>query len=213
MNAVKKGKSKVGRKVLLVLLVLAVMGIAAAVWFSLENEFDTTREAQLLEATVVGTEQDGDGYYIEVSVPGVSKNLFAQTTVDFYNQVYNGYKVGALVGTIDKYKARESFNKLKLTVTYLSTDYEILALFPSLADAQTENKAASFTMPGTLVQRAKTQDGRYFFLMDAEGKRFMAEVTQEYYEKYAPKTAAPNSFEMQFVGFGEYTRFDKIVKP
>ncbi|NPV92988.1 MAG: hypothetical protein HPY50_19650 [Firmicutes bacterium] len=213
MNRPVKRKSRVGLIIVLVVLVLLAITIGAVAWFSFENEFETTRETQLQEASVVGIEQDSDGYYVEVSVPGVSKNLFAQTTSEFYSQVYSGQKVGAMIGTIDKYKARESFDKLKLTVTYLSTDYEVLALYPSLAEAQAETKETSFTMPGTLVQRAKTQDGRYFFLMDAEGKRFMAEVNKDYYEKYVPKATAPNSFEMQFVGFGDFTRFDKIVKP
>jgi hypothetical protein len=206
------GVSRNKKIIISVLVVLVAITVGALSYYSLGNEFYTTREVQLQEATILGKETD-NGYFLELSVPGVPKSIYTQTGDAFYQQASIGQNVGALVGTVDKYKARQSLSKKQLTISYISTDYEVMAVYPTLKDAQSESKPATFTMPASLVQRIKSQDGKYFFLMDAGGKRQMAEVNQQYYDQYTPKTAPPSSFELEFEGVGEYSRFMKIVKP
>lgn len=107
----------------------------------------------------------------------------------------------------------EELDKVQLNLKYGATNWEVLSLYPSLADAQKENQTKTFTTTASLKQRIKSMDGRYFFLFDAEGKKVMAEVSNEYYQLYTPQTAPIDSFELKFAGTGDFNHLVRIVKP
>jgi len=41
----------------------------------------------------------------------------------------------------------------------------------------------------------------------------MAEVAKEYYDRFTPATAQPDSFELAFEGYGEFNHVSGIVNP
>lgn len=147
-------------------------------------------------------------------MPGLTDSpLWVETTQDFYQQANPGQTVGVLVGAVDTYHVKKSLDKVQLNLKYGATNWEVLSLYPSLADAQKENQTKTFTTTASLKQRIKSMDGRYFFLFDAEGKKVMAEVSNEYYQLYTPQTAPIDSFELKFAGTGDFNHLVRIVKP
>ncbi|MEN6391622.1 MAG: hypothetical protein ABFD04_14515, partial [Syntrophomonas sp.] len=99
------------------------------------------------------------------------------------------------------------------SIKYSSSTWEGLSLYPSFDQALKENSIVSFTTNASLYQRIHSLDGRYFFLMDAGGKKVMTEVTKEYYDRFTPATAQPNSFELAFEGYGDFNHVSGIVNP
>lgn len=174
-----------------------------------------TTEIQVKEAVVSDTMIDNDGYYyVSLLMPSISGSaLEAEVSSDFYQQVSIGQKVGVLVGQVETYSARPSFNRKQLKIKYVSKDWEVLSVYPTLADAQNENQLKTFTTSATLKQRIKSQDGRYFFLFDAGGKKVMGEVSETYYHKYKPDQTSSEQFELEFAGNGDFNRLVRIVKP
>ncbi len=173
-----------------------------------------TTEVQVMEAVVVDKIQEDDSNYLRLSVPSISASpLEAQTTIDFYQQANQGQKVGALVGVVETYTARPSWNKEQLKIKYVSKGWEVLSVYPTLADARNENQFKTFTTTASLKQRIKSLDGRYYFLFNVGGKKVMAEVSNDYYHKYRPQKTAPEQFELEFAGNGDFNHLVRILKP
>lgn len=177
-----------------------------------------TTEMQVIEAVITSTTIDSDNddnyYCINLSIPAISRSdLTAEVTSDFYFQAAPGQKVGVLVGQVETYHARPSLNRKQLKMKYVSKNWEVLSVYPSLADAQQENQLKTFTTNASLKQRIKSLDGRYFFLFNAGGKKVMAEVSSAYYQKYRPDNTPSDLFELEFAGNGDFNRLVRIVQP
>ncbi|MDD3365607.1 MAG: hypothetical protein PHZ03_11555 [Syntrophomonas sp.] len=203
------------KKILIgVLIVLAVILISAIVIFPSAKDVYSTTEVKVTEATIVSRELSNNIYYLQVNVPDSTNSpLWVATTQDFYQQANPGQTVGVLVGAVDSYNVKKSLDKRQLNLKYGATNWEVLSLYPSLADAQKENQIKTFTTTASLKQRIKSLDGRYFFLFDAGGKKVMAEVSNEYYQLYTPQSAPSDSFELEFEGMGDFNHLVRIVKP
>lgn len=203
------------RKVVLVSLVIVTIAIIAGsfLWPSARDVYNTI-DVKIAEAVVQSKSSDSNAYYLQVSVPGTTNSaLDVQTSSEFYQQASIGQKVGVLVGTVERYSARPSWNKEQLRMKYVSSNWEVLSVYPSLLDAEKENQSKTFTTTASLKQRIKSTDGRYFFLFDAGGKKVMAEVNSAYYQKYQPQNTPANTFELQFAANGDFNRLLRIVKP
>ncbi|PKM76914.1 MAG: hypothetical protein CVU90_10070 [Firmicutes bacterium HGW-Firmicutes-15] len=205
-----------GKKKMLigVLIVLAVILISTIVIFPSAKDVYSTTEVKIMEATIVTKELSNNIYYLQVNVLGIAiLPLWVDTTQEFYQQASPGQTVGVLLGAVDTYNVKKSLDKRQLSLKYGAANWEVLSLYPSLADAQKENPPKTFTTTASLKQRVKSLDGRYFFLFDAGGKKVMAEVSSEYYQLYTPKTAPIDSFELEFAGIGDFNHLVRIVKP
>lgn len=210
----KKTKVIVISSVILLCLIAGIIGIIYAVSSSSEKEMFNTTEVRVVEATVLAKEMGDDGPYLQVDAPGNPNSpYYIICTQEFYNTSYTGQKVGLIIGNVDKYKVKPSRDKLQLSISYISSAWEALSLFPSLAQAQNENKAVSFTTKATLKQRVKSLDGKYFFLLDAGGKKLMAEVSKDYYNRFTPATTPVDHFELQFDGYGDFNHLTAIINP
>lgn len=197
------------------LTLLIVIGFAAwAIFVPSAKDIYNTTDIKIMEASIVSKEEGDDGFYLKVDVPGMAGSpYYASTSSEFYQQALPGSKVGVVLGYVDAYKARPSFDKKKLYITYSGTSYEVLALYPNLADAQKENPPVSFTTRATLKQRVKSDDYRYFFIMDAGGKSVMAEVGRDYYDRFPPASVGENYFELKFAGKGDFIQLVGIIDP
>jgi len=205
-----KRKTKVLIAVLSVILVVLI-GIG---FFMSTKDVYTTTEVKVMEATVINKEMSNNAYSLQVDAAGLANSLlWVETTQDFYQQANTGKIVGVLVGSVDTYHVKKSLDRSQLNLKYNATNWEVLSLYPSLADAQKENQPKTFTTTASLKQRVKSLDGRYFFLFDAGGKKVMAEVNSEYYQRYKPQSTPSNSFELEFEGIGDFNHLVRIVKP
>ena len=205
-----KRKTKVLIAVLSVILVVLI-GIG---FFMSTKDVYTTTEVKVMEATVINKEMSNNAYSLQVDAAGLANSLlWVETTQDFYQQANTGKIVGVLVGSVDTYHVKKSLDRSQLNLKYNATNWEVLSLYPSLADAQKENQPKTFTTTASLKQRVKSLDGRYFFLFDAGGKKVMAEVNSEYYQRYKPQSTPSNSFELEFEGIGDLNHLVRIVKP
>jgi len=206
----RKNKLLLGIPIAAVLIIL----IGAVVIFFSSKDIYTTTDVKVVDATVVTREISDNIYYLQVNVPTLTDSpLWVETTSDFYQQANPGQSVGALVGSVDTYHVKKSLDRSQLKIKYSATNWEVLSIYPSLADAQNENQPKTFTTTATLKQRIKSLDGRYFFLFDAGGKRVMAEVSNEYYQSYKPQVTPNDSFELEFAGTGDFNHLVRIVKP
>jgi len=201
------------RKTIVIFGVLLIVCIAILVIGYSTKEVYTTTEVKIMEATIVSKELS-DNHYLEVNVPGITNTpLWVETTQDFYQQANPGQTVGVVIGAVDTYNTRKSWDKSQLNLKYSTTNWEVLSLYPTLADAQNENQPNKFTTTATLKQRIKSLDGRYFFLFDSGGKKIMAEVNNEYYQSYKPQSTPSDFFELEFEGIGDFNHLVRIVKP
>ncbi len=197
----------------LILLLLAAFGVWAILSPAEKYIYNTT-DIKMMQASVVGKEQGDDGLYLQVDVPGMSGSpYYVQISQEFYQKASTGNQVGVVLGYVDTYRAKPSFDKLKLNIEYASSAYEVLSVYPSLSEAQKENQPVSFTTRATLKQRIKSDDFRYYFLMDAGGKKIMAEVSKEYYDRFPPASTGENFFELQFSGLGDFNQLVGIINP
>lgn len=194
---------------------VAVIGIL--VWVGLssgEKDMYNTTQVSVVQGTVQSKEVENGNYYLGVEVPGSPNSpYYVATTPEFYNTATTGQTVGLVIGSVDDYKVKTSSDKKQLSIKYSSSAWEALSLYPTYDQAIKENTIVSFTTNASLYQRIHSLDGRYFFLMDAGGKKVMAEVTKEYYDRFTPATAQPNSFELAFEGYGEFNHLSGIVNP
>lgn len=192
------------------LISLIVIGIG---YFTSAKEVYTTTEVRITGATIVSKEISNN-YYLQVNVADINNTpLWVETTQEFYQKANPGQTVGVIIGAVDTYNARKSLDRSQLSLKYSATNWEVLSLYPSLADAQKENQPNKFTTVATLKQRIKSLDGRYFFLLDSGGKNIMAEVDSEYYQNYKPQSTPIDSFELEFEGIGDFNHLVRIVKP
>lgn len=194
---------------------VAVIGLL--VWIGMssgEKDMYNTTQISVVQGTIESKEIEDGNYYIGVAVSGSPNSpYYVASTPEFYNSSTVGQSVGIVLGSVDTYKVKTSRDKKQLSIRYSSTAWEGLSLYPSLDKALKENSFVSFTTMATLVERIHSLDGRYFFLMDAGGKKAMAEVSKEYYERFTPATAQPNSFELAFEGYGDFNHVSGIVNP
>ncbi len=205
-----------GKKKILIGIFIVLVGILICTIVLLPSAKDvySTTEVKVTEATIVSRDIADNNYYIQVNVSGLLISpLWVTTTEDFFQQAKPGQTVGVLVGAVDTYRVKKSLNKRQLNIKYGATTWEVLSLYPSLADAKKESQPKTFTTTASLKQRIKSLDGRYFFLFDAGGKNVMAEVSNEYYQLYTPQTAPIDSFELEFAGIGDFNHLVRIVKP
>lgn len=201
------------RVLIVVLSVILVVLIGIGFFMSTKDVYTTT-EVKVMEATVVNKEMSNNAYSLQVNPAGLANSLlWVETTQDFYQQANTGKIVGVLVGSVDTYHVKKSLDRSQLNLKYNATNWEVLSLYPSLADAQKENQPKTFTTTASLKQRVKSLDGRYFFLFDAGGKKVMAEVNSEYYQRYKPQSTPSDSFELEFEGIGDFNHLVRIVKP
>jgi|GEM_PF-2397422 hypothetical protein len=199
-----------------ILAALLCAGIVLIAWVASSGEKDmyNTTEVKVVQGTIQNKEIDNGDYYLEVEVLNSPNSpYYIASSYEFYNSSSIGQSVGLLIGNVDTYKVKTSKDKTQLSITYSSSVWEALSLYPSLEQAANENQMNSFTTMATLAQRVHSLDGRYFFLMDAGGKKVMAEVAKEYYDRFTPATAQPNSFELAFEGYGEFNHVSGIVNP
>lgn len=201
---------------ILVGLVAAITGLL--IWVALspsEKDMYNTTDVRIVQGTVKSKEVADDGnYYLEVDVPGSPNTpYYIASTFEFYNATSTGRTVGLVVGNVDAYKVNTSKDKMQLSIKYSSSAWEALSLYPTFEQAQKENQSVSFTTKASLLQRIHSLDGRYFFLMDAGGKKVMAEVSKEYYDRFTPAASSPNSFELAFEGLGDFNHLSGIVNP
>lgn len=201
------------RVLIVVLSVILVVLIGIGFFMSAKDVYTTT-EVKVMEATVINKEMSNNAYSLQVNPAGLANSLlWVETTQDFYQQANTGKIVGVLVGSVDTYHVKKSLDRSQLNLKYNATNWEVLSLYPSLADAQKENQPKTFTTTASLKQRVKSLDGRYFFLFDAGGKKVMAEVNSEYYQRYKPQSTPSDSFELEFEGIGDFNHLVRIVKP
>jgi len=201
-------------KVLIVVLSVILVILIGIGFFMSTKDVYTTMEVKVMEATVTTKEMSNNAYYLQVNVAGLANSLLeVETTQGFYQQANTGKIVGVLVGSVDTYHVKKSLDRSQLNLKYNGTNWEVLSLYPSLADAQKENPPKTFTTTASLKQRIKSLDGRYFFLFDAGGKKVMAEVNSEYYQRYKPQSTPGDSFELEFEGIGDFNHLIRIVKP
>lgn len=199
------------------ILVGLVAVIGVLVWIGMssgEKDMYNTTEVRVVQGTIQSKEIDSGNYYVGVEVSGSPNSpYYVATTPEFYNSSATGQTVGIVIGNVDNYKVKTSSDKKQLSIKYSSSAWEGLSLYPSLDQALKENGIVSFTTMGTLVQRIHSLDGRYFYLMDTGGKKVMVEVSKEYYDRFTPAAAQPNSFELYFEGYGDFNHVSAIVNP
>lgn len=208
-------KNKRWKQILLYALIAVMVLIMGydIIWPDAKDIYNTT-EVKTMEATVQGKSTENNAYYLQVTVPGITPSpLYVQASSEFYQQASVGQKVGVLLGLVEKSKARPSLDKKQLKIKYISKEWEVLSLFPSLQEAQQQNQSKTFTTTASLKQRIKSTDGRFYFLFDAGGKNVMAEVSNDYYQKYQPQNTPKDAFELEFAGTGDFNRLVRIVKP
>lgn len=199
---------------ILVGLVAIVIGLLAWVGSSAEKDMYNTTQISVVQGTVQSKEVENGTYYLGVDVPGSPNSpYYVAATPEFYNTSTIGQTVGLVIGSVDNYKVKTSSDKKQLSIKYSSSSWEALSLYPTFEQAIKENSIVSFTTSATLVQRIHSLDGRYFFLMDACGKKVMTEVTKQYFDRFTPATAQPNSFELAFEGYGDFNHVSGIVNP
>ncbi|HWP96300.1 MAG TPA: hypothetical protein VN426_05575 [Syntrophomonadaceae bacterium] len=205
------------KKTIIIYSICTLVFLAFIFWsdlFPSSKEVYNTSEMKVMEGSVLSKSQDSDGYYLQVAAPGLPNSpLDVQANPDFYQNAAVGQKLGILVGNVEKYLVSPSWDKLQLKINYDSSAWEILSLYPTLADAQKENKPASFTTNASLTQRIKSADGHYFFLFDAGGKKLMGEVNKDYYDRYNPQSTPKDLFVLQFEGSGDFNHLVAIVEP